>query len=35
MGTYSSDIQTAQQTLEKLAEFKEMYPQVALFYGHE
>jgi N-acyl homoserine lactone hydrolase len=34
-GTYSSDMQTAQRTLEKLADFKEMYPQVNLLYGHE
>ena len=34
-GTYSSDMQTAQRTLEKLADFVAMYPQVNVCYGHE
>ena len=34
-GTYSSNVEQAQDTLERIIAFKERYPQVNLVYGHD
>jgi glyoxylase-like metal-dependent hydrolase (beta-lactamase superfamily II) len=34
-GTYSSNVEQAQETLERIIAFKERYPQVNLVYGHD
>jgi glyoxylase-like metal-dependent hydrolase (beta-lactamase superfamily II) len=34
-GTYSRDMEEAQQTLERIVEFARKYPQVKRIYGHE
>jgi glyoxylase-like metal-dependent hydrolase (beta-lactamase superfamily II) len=34
-GTYSSDLEAAQEVLEQIIEFKELYPEVKLVFGHD